>query len=107
MNLKSHLILWVLFPINYEVNFLFVFLYCSCFLCFSPRSDNGTSPNHCCCSSHVTYKYQLVRALHAYPRTPEGLAACAEDALRLAGGVHGCNIAWAGTKGEGLSVNCL
>ena len=110
---KCCLILWVSFPINCQVNFLFLAFHCLCFICFFPRSENGTSPNQSCCSLPVTsVKYQSVRALHAYPRTPEGLAACVEDALRLrlAGGVrhrHGCDVAQAGTKGEGLSVNHL
>lgn len=94
------------------MNFLFPSFHSLRFICFSPRSEKGTSPNQSCCSLPVTYKYQPVRALRAWPRNPEGLSACVEDALRLelAGGVrhrHGRDVAQAGTKGEGLSVNHL
>lgn len=73
--------------------------------------EDGISPNQSCCGLCMTYKYQPVTSLHAYPRTTEGLVVCAEDGLRLrfelghSGSVrHGlsCSVAWSRIKGEGL-----
>lgn len=100
--LNERLTLWVVFP--YQLSDEFSPLSAVCVLFGFLLYPRLVKPN-LNCWAYLWHKYPLVRVLHVYPSTPEGLTLCVEDTvrLRLAGSLrhrHVCGIAQAEIRCE-------